>query len=173
MAAKNETSFVNYFRDNVLKRYNCAYMSVHGHMMQTTSWPDYYVAHSLVGQFWIEFKVWPNKCDVKQEQRIEELRSKNVPVIVITLFTDVEKAPQWCFQHDHRSSDGGRHSKFIVLKCEEMGNEIIDFDRETNCCKVWELILEMIDVFLDNRGICNERLHSVVQKLDSTGIGSW
>lgn len=80
-----ETQFVAKFRKLVLNRHACSVLNVHGHMMQGVGWPDMYICQKIMGQFWIEFKVHPNKLSKVQEQRIDELRRKNVPVFVITL----------------------------------------------------------------------------------------
>ncbi len=63
--------------------------NVHGEMMQSIGWPDFYVADSESGQFWIEFKVWPNHIDlqknIRQKQRITELENHGVRVFIVTL----------------------------------------------------------------------------------------
>jgi hypothetical protein len=63
--------------------------------MQSVGWPDFYVADVVCGQFWIEFKVWPNHIDLqknlRQKQRIEDMRKKGVDVYIATYYPETEE----------------------------------------------------------------------------------
>jgi len=103
MAPKPESKFVGQLNERIFRKFNCLIFNIHGHMMQSTSWPDLYIVHKKLGQFWLEAKVYPNTImkNVKQRQRINELRSRGAPVVVATLFDDFDKIPAECFRgHD-------------------------------------------------------------------------
>ena len=150
---KAETKYADRFRNGVLLRHNCSWLNLHGHVMQTIGWPDYYIAHSILGQFWIEFKVWPNtiymKKNVKQLQRIRELRGKGVPVIVATFFDNVEKAPEWFLKHKTIEDCTSKDFLFVMLEVYDFTKKaaILEFQKgKENESKIWDKMVELIKI---------------------------
>jgi hypothetical protein len=89
MAKKTESKFFDELKSGLLIPYNYSILNIHGHLMQSTSWPDMYVFKKGLA-FWIELKVWPRTIlqNISQMQRIDEMRGKGVPVLVLTLLDD-------------------------------------------------------------------------------------
>ena len=150
---KAETKYADRFRKGVLLRHNCSVLNLHGHAMQTVGWPDFYVAHSFLGQFWIEFKVWPNtiylRKNIRQLQRIRELRGKKVPVIVATFFDNVEKAPNWLLEHKAIEDCESQNFLFIMLEIYDFTKNavVLDFEKEGYGPKIWDNMFELIEMF--------------------------
>ena len=147
-----ETKYASRFRSMVLFRHNCSILNLHGHAMQTVGWPDFYVAHSFLGSFWIEFKVWPNtiylKKNVKQLQRIQELRGKRVPVIVATFFDDMEKAPEWFFRNETVCDCVS--PIFVMLEIYDFTKNAVVFDFQKGKeyeFEIWDGVFELIEMF--------------------------
>ena len=151
---KTETIYANRFRNGVLLRHNCSVLNLHGHAMQTVGWPDFYVAHSFWSSFWIEFKVWPNTIylqkNIKQLQRIQELRGKRIPVLVVTFFNNVETVPDWFLECKTVQDCKSQNFLFLMLEVYDFTKNaaIYEFQKgKENESGIWGRITKLIEMF--------------------------